>query len=65
MLVRLLRVSVLDLETSIHQVQDPKHVVDQQTHIIVKFDTLVYREVKSALEMHGDYEDSINYKLDC
>jgi hypothetical protein len=52
MLIWLLWIPMLDLKASIHQVQDPKHIVDQQTQVVVHLNTLVYWEVKPTLYMH-------------
>jgi len=52
---------MLYLQTSVHQVQDPKYVINHQTQIIVEFYALVYRVVKTALEMNKDNKKNVNY----
>lgn len=40
---------------------NPKHVVKQQTKVIIKLDTLVDWEVEAYLDVHRDHKNSVDH----
>jgi len=42
-------------------VSDPKHVVEQQAKVVVKFDALINWEEEACLDMDGHHKNCVDH----